>query len=79
MLMYLTKTTMENIYQITLKFSLFSLFSLSPFTTLQFQTKVPQLIIFWIFCHPPHVNNFLDFILRIFQRLLKPIAPFAKL
>lgn len=32
-LMYLRKTTMGNIYQITLVFLLSSLFSLSPFTS----------------------------------------------
>ena len=40
----------------------------------------PTLLIkFWIFCRTPFLINFPDFVLQIFQRLLKPIVLFVKL
>ena len=48
--------------------------------TLQFQIIVPpRLLVFVFFVGPPPLINFPDFVLQIFQRLLKRIVLFAKL
>ena len=45
-----------------------------------FPNNSPTLLIkVWIFCRTPFLINFPDFVLQIFQRLLKPIVLFVKL
>ena len=78
------KVTLRNDdkYHLTENLGLWSfVIYLNCFVTLQFQMIVPQLINFWIFCRtslsylvPPRLITFPDFVLQIFQRLLKRIV-----